>query len=184
LETFIEARAFVDDPQFADNRRAMLGSLGGAVIDPPMVDIVKAVNRFPHAFTLQSCCGHFVCHPGQDAHNRDRLPDTAVGAVTYRIAYLALCIENSSNGRALFGALEALAASDSAMVQFGSATWFWDQYRNSYALQVEPVRFQDKDQVAVAAAEARRIEAARDAFLMELTHTLEAHRLAVGGFGP
>lgn len=64
------------------------------------------------------------------------LSDT-VSEVEYRIAYLALCIENSAPGRMLYDSLQAIPAINPQNIQFGSAHWFWERQVNSYVLQVK-----------------------------------------------
>jgi len=92
--------------------------------------------------------------------------------VTYRIAYVALCIENSPEGKALLEDLKDISATDSEFIQFGSAEWFWDRQVNSYVLQVEPERYKDKDQVVIDYREALRIQDVRDNFFSELKNLL------------
>ena len=67
--------------------------------------------------------------------------------VEYRIAYIALGIENSDLGRALFRDLRKIPSIDPEYIQFGCAEWFWGRQVNSYALQVEPKRHMTEDKV-------------------------------------
>ncbi len=60
--------------------------------------------------------------------------------------------------------------SDPAFVQFGSADWFWDQWRNSYTLQVEPAAHRFKDQPHGGGA--MQVQRARDRFFEELRRVL------------
>ena len=88
------------------------------------------------------------------------------------IAYIALCIENSPKGKGLLEDLRDIAATDPEFIQFGSAEWFWDRQVNSYALQVEPERYMDKDQVTIDYWEALRVQDVRDSFFSELRNLL------------
>ena len=88
--------------------------------------------------------------------------------MSYRIAYIAFCLENSSRGLAFRDSLSQVTAVDPGYVQFGSPDWFWKQRVNSYALQVEPIAHQFKDEVILKAAEARPIQRARDLFFSKL----------------
>jgi len=173
LETFTEPKDFVDNPHYLQQRQASLATLDNVTIDGPIVDIVKSLQDLPYCFTLQSCYGHFVHTGQQDRNNTERLHISDSSAdVTYRIAYIALCIENSPEGKGLFKDLRDISVADSEFIQFGSAEWFWDRQLNSYALQVEPERYRDKDQVTIDYREALRVQDARDSFFSELRNLL------------
>jgi tRNA(Phe) wybutosine-synthesizing methylase Tyw3 len=60
METFIEARTLVPDPDYADRRRAYVRALDLESIDTPIVRLVDCLNKTHHCFTLQSCFGHFL----------------------------------------------------------------------------------------------------------------------------
>jgi len=168
METFAPARDLVADPGFARARRRALAALDPVEIDAPIRDVVAAFAALPHVFTLQCCCGHFLVDPGQDPHDCAPLPPCVSGPVTYRIAYLALCLENGPRGRALLASLARLPAIDPDYVQFGSPTWFWDRRPNSYALQVEPAAHMTQDEAVLSPAEALRTQAVRDRIFAEL----------------
>jgi hypothetical protein len=172
VETFTEPRKLVANPRFADERRAALGALDLGAVDEPIVDIIEAFSLLPHCYTLQCCCGHFLTTPGQDDHSLAPIPEGHVTAVRYRIAYVALCVENSDRGRALLDALSRVPAMDPSYVQFGSADWFWDQWVNSYTLQVTPVAHRFKDQAALATGEALHTQRVRDHFFDDLRFVL------------
>ena len=173
METFTEPKGFVDNPHYLQQRQESLATLDTHKIDGPIVDIVKSFQDLPYCFTLQSCCGHFMDSGQQDRHNTDHLYIADGSAiVTYRIAYVALCIENSPEGKALLEDLKDISATDSEFIQFGSAEWFWDRQVNSYVLQVEPERYKDKDQVVIDYREALRIQDVRDNFFSELKNLL------------
>jgi hypothetical protein len=163
----------VDHPRFAQDRQDALAALDLHAIDAPIVDIVEGFSQLPYCFTLQSCVGHFVCAPGQDSRNLDPLPVGKTGRVEYRIAYLACCIENSSRGKALRDALARIPETDPAHIQFGSPEWFWESHVNSYALQVEPSRFNNQDKVTLEYQEALDVQATRDVFFAKVRELLE-----------
>ena len=105
----------------------------------------------------------------QDRNSTERLPiSESIATVTYHIAYVALCLENSPAGKELLDDLMDIPAADPEFIQFGSADWFWARQVNSYALQVEPKRYMDKDQVTVDYREALHIQEVRDSFFSEL----------------
>lgn len=173
METFIESRPLVENPDYREQRRERLAGLSEGMIDEPIVDVIDALNRLPQCFTLQCCYGHFV-YPGQeDLQNLERLPETRiVTEVEYRIAYLAFCVEDSAPGRTLLEGLKTVASIDPDNVQFGCAEWFWEQQVDSYVLQVEPDRFKFQDKAFLGYEEALKIEKVRDAFFADLRKLL------------
>ena len=77
---------------------------------------------------------------------------------------MALCIENSSSGRRFQqGLMNIASVIDRDNIQICSAQWFWDQWPNSYAIQVMPERFKKSDSAQITYAEAREIAEVRDA---------------------
>jgi hypothetical protein len=94
--------------------------------------------------------------------------------VEYRIAYIALCIEESSSGKALFDDFRGIPETEPDYIQFGCAEWFWKRQVNSYALQVEPRRYMTKDKVRVGYKEALDIERVRNRFFDQLNKLLQA----------
>ena len=177
METFAGPRDLVDNPDYLSQRQASLASLDLETIDRPIVDIVADLNGLPYCFTLQSCYGHFVHAHQQDRMNAARLePADSTASVTYRLAYVALCIGNNALGKALLEDLRDMATADPEFVQLGSAEWFWDRQVNSYAVQVEPVRFKDRDEVILDYPEALRVQDARDALFADLRACLTGTR--------
>ena len=169
METFTEPKGFVDNPRYVQQRQASLAALDIDTIDAPIVDIVSSFQDLPCCFTLQSCYGHFIHAAQQDRNSTERLPiSESIATVTYHIAYVALCLENSPAGKELLDDLMDIPAADPEFIQFGSADWFWARQVNSYALQVEPKRYMDKDQVTVDYREALHIQEVRDSFFSEL----------------
>ncbi len=102
------------------------------------------------------------------------IPHGFSGSATYRIAYVAVCLENSERGQALRQSLARIPAIDPDYIQFGSAGWFWERRVNSYALQVEPRAHMLKDEAILGPAEARHTQAVRDLFFEELRVLLAA----------
>lgn len=162
METFGAPRDFVKNEQYTQNRKDALAALDLGSIDESIVDIVAGFAKLPHCFTLQCCYGHFVCAPEQDPHGPDPIPRGYGGPVRYRIAYIAFCLEDSHRGRTLRDSLARIAEISPGYVQFGSADWFWEQWVNSYALQVEPIAHQFKDEAILEPAEAFEVQRVRN----------------------
>ena len=57
-------------------------------------------------------------------------------------------------------------------IQFGSSGWFWERCVNTYVLQVEPARHNEKDEVILEKEEARQVQTTRDLFFNELKRLL------------
>jgi hypothetical protein len=166
LETFVEPKPFVRNPEYTEQRQTSLEALDIETIDRPIVDIVKNLQAL--------CYGHFVHAAQRDRNNTERLPDSGdVGSVTYRIAYIALCVENSADGKDLYRQLAEIPAANPDYIQFGSAEWFWARHVNSYALQVEPRRYMNKDQITIGYPEALRIQEARDTLFSEIRKVIQ-----------
>jgi hypothetical protein len=173
LETFTEPKELMENPHYQEQRRESLAGLSDDMIDAPIIDIINGFNRLPYCFTLQSCYGHFVYNNQKDPHNLQPLPDTdTVGKVEYRIAYLCLCVENSALGRGLLEALNESTAIDPQNIQLCCAEWFWERQVNSYALQVEPDRFKNRDTAILDYREALHIEKIRNEFFVQLRELL------------
>jgi hypothetical protein len=174
LETFTEPKEWVENTQYQFQKQRNLSGLSDGIIDKPIIGLINAFNTLPHVFTLQSCYGHFVYGDQKDPHNLNPLPHTkAIAEVEYRIAYIAFCLENSPSGRRLFEALRGVRAIDPENIQFCSAEWFWEGQANSYALQVEPDRFKDKDRATLHHQEALVIEKVRHAFFDRVDELLK-----------
>jgi len=175
LETFTEIKPFVDDPHYEERRQTYLGGLDMGTIDRPIAGLIGDLAGLPYCFTLQSCCGHFLYDGRDDPRNTEPLPVSGgITTVEYRLAYVALCIENSEPGRALFADLSRVPSIDPAYVQWGCAGWFWNTDPNSYVLQVEPARHMDKDRAPVPYQEALHLEATRDRFFTALRGIVRA----------
>lgn len=174
METFTEVKDFVDNQHYHKQRQESLSGLDINTIDEPIVEIISDFNKLPYCFTLQSCYGHFLHDDQKDPKNIEPLPvaDT-ITSVEYRIAYLALCIENSPDGITLFQNLKRFPAIDPEYIQFGCAEWFWRRQVNSYTLQVEPKRYMTKDKVTVDYLEALHIEKTRNEFFSKLKRLIK-----------
>jgi hypothetical protein len=174
METFIEPRELVNNPGFEKQRQRTLADLTDDMIDAPIVSVVRELNNLPFCFTLQCCYGHFVYDGRWDQHNLDPLPASEkISRVTYRIAYMAFCIDDCEAGRDLLDHLEHITTLDPENIQFCSAGWFWSRQVNSYALQVEPDRFKHKDKAVLDYKEALYIENLRNKFFPRLEKMLQ-----------
>jgi hypothetical protein len=171
METYTPPKKLVENPEYGEQRQKYLSELSDAMVDAPIIDVIQGLNALPFCFTLQCCYGHFLYRGQTDPNNLAPLPKESAMAgntVRYRIAYIAFCVECSQPGRALLEALKSVTAIDPANIQFCCAEWFWQRSVNSYALQVEPDRFKDRDWVDLAYDEALEIERVRNAFFNEL----------------
>ena len=93
METFTEARKFIENPYFDEERKTSLQELDLSTIDTPIVELVKGFSGLPYCFTLQSCYGHFLYTGQDDTYNTEPLPiDASVDSVEYRLAYLGVLI--------------------------------------------------------------------------------------------
>jgi len=169
LETFTAIKPLVDNPRYAGQRSKSLGELDIDTIDAPIRGLIANFTKLPYCFTLQSCYGHFLYDGQSDDNNIEPLsPSKGIIAVDYRIAYVALCIQDSQPGRKLFDDLSRIPAIDPEYIQWCCADWFRERQVNSYALQVEPDRFKMQDRAAVDYQEALHIQQVRDRFFREL----------------
>ena len=182
METFTEAKPFVNDQFFKKKREEVLIKLESLFesesIDAPIIEIIRDFTTLPHCFTIQSCYGHFVHNKQKDPNNVEPLSNyqDEISKVDYRIAYMAFCLQNNDLGRKLFDDLKAVIEINPAYVQFGSAEWFWERYVNSYVLQVEPERDKTKDRVYVRMKEALHIEKVRNEFFIEIQKIIQKHQ--------
>ena len=159
METFTELKELVNNPDYQDQRQKSLAGLSDVMIDAPIIDLIRGLNRLPYCFTIQCCYGHFVTKAQTDPHNLEPLPmNHTIDSVEYRIAYICLCIENSDQGKDLLAALGETPAIDPQNIQFGCAEWFWERQVNSYVLQVQPERFKHKDNDILENREALHIQ--------------------------
>ncbi len=170
MQTYTTAKAFIDDPGFESRRIETVKKLDIKAIDSPIVKIIDILSHVDHCFTLQCCWGHFV-HDGQsDQLSIAPLANyTDTTTVEYRIAYMAICIQNSPAGLRLHDDLKAIVHIDPAYIQFGCADWFWKQHVNSYIIQTEPKRFKRFDTAKVDIAEALHLQSVRNRMYQAIT---------------
>jgi hypothetical protein len=180
MKTFQQPKQFVHHPQYRRDRDDALAALDLGVIDTPIRGIISAFSQLPHCYTLQSCYGHFLYAGQDDPHCLFALPDSDVGMVRYRIAYIAVCIENSARGVRLCSQLNLVCEVDPEYIQFGSPDWFWERQVNSYALQVEPQRFLDSDVATVDYQEALHVQDVRKRFFDRIGDVLQEARRDIG----
>ena len=165
METFQSVKEFVPNPHFEQQRQKSLRQMDINTIDEPITDIVRGFAKLSYCFTLQSCFGHFLYNGQRDSANTGRLPLTdSIESVEYRIAYIALCIQENEQGRELYENLRVIVEIDPEYIQLGCAEWFWKRQVNSYAIQVEPEKHMTKDRAIVDYKEALHIEKVRDRF--------------------
>jgi len=177
VETFVEARPLVQDPSFEEHRRRALAELEVALssnaIDMAITDMIRRFSRIPYCFTIQSCHGHF--ENKENGAEVDLFSEAECGSLSsihYRIAYLAMCVQNSAEGKSLLEDLKSIADIEPDYIQFGSANWFWNRCPNTYVLQVEPSTCACKDAVDVSIEEARHLSETRDKFFKGLDAVL------------
>jgi hypothetical protein len=169
METYTQSRPLVSNPLYQEQRAESLRGLDLNTIDAPIADIIKSLAELPYCFTLQSCYGHFLGNKQSDPKNLDPVANLdKASSVEYRIAYIALCIQNNEAGAKLLQDLEDLTEIDPDYIQFGCAEWFWERQVNSYVLQVEPERYKMRDKAVVSFQEALHVERVRDRFFHEL----------------
>lgn len=169
METFTKPKELVENLEFQSQKDRVLKTLSPDMIEKPLLNLVNGFNSLPHCFTLQCCYGHFIYEDQSNPNNIEPLPvTTEIIGVEYRIAYIAFCIECSYLGKKLIDSLRSVPSIDPSNIQFGCANWFWNRQVNSYALQVEPQRFQDKDKVTLYYSEALIIEKVRNRFFKQL----------------
>lgn len=165
METSTAPKPFENYPDFQAAKKFALNSLDVTQIDDPLVSLINDLNKLPYLFTLQCCHGHFLTTDIREISDFDLL--STIDKIEYRLAYIAFCIENSSLGREFAQHLENIPLSvNPSLVHFCSAQWFWDQWVNSYILQIMPQRFIDKDNAVIDCHEANKIKQARDSFFL------------------
>lgn len=174
METFTALKGFVENPHYHEQRAEALSRLDIGTIDAPIDKVIRGFSKLAYCFTLQSCYGHFLHKQQRDPQNVAPLPtDDNITTVEYRIAYIALCLENNDSGKKLFRDLGKIPIIDQDYIQFGCAEWFWKRQVNSYALQVEPKRYMNKDKVFISYQEALHIENIKNRFFDALTNIVQ-----------
>ncbi len=174
METFIELKELVVNPHYEMQRKKKLAGLIDKMIDAPIVHLINCLNKLRHCFTLQCCYGHFLYNRQQEPYNIDPLPKmSGIDRVEYKIAYIALCVENSEPGVKFLETLKAVTLIDPKNIQYGCAEWFWKQQVNSYVLQVEPDRIKYQDRALLDYKEALYIETIRNEFFKQLNTIMQ-----------
>jgi hypothetical protein len=174
LETFCKIKKLEKNTDYYNQRQRSINSLNISTIDEPIIDLIKGFLKLPYCFTLQSCYGHFLYNGQRNAHNIKKIPlSKDIRSVEYRIAYIALCIQNNKPGKKLFEELSKVPQIDPRYIQFGCAEWFWESQVNSYALQVEPERFSTKDSIFIGYEEALHIEYIRKRFFEKIGNIIQ-----------
>ncbi len=174
METFSAPKRLIENPHYKGQRERSLRSLDLNVIDVPMQEIIRSLAKLSYCFTLQCCFGHFLYAGQENPHNLEPLTvSDKVTTIKYRIAYVAVCVENSHVGSEFLERLGKLPALDPGYIQFGCAEWFWKRQVNSYALQVEPQRFKQKDTCLVAYKEALHLEKIKQSFFIHLEQLIQ-----------
>jgi len=181
METFAQPKRLVHNPHFRRDHEQAAATLTLDIIDAPIRDVIAAFNALPHCYTMQSCYGHFLHAAQRDPRSLLTLPTSDTGAVEYRIAYIAFCVEESEAGLRLCSLLQQVTEIDPAYVQFGSPDWFWERHLNSYALQVEPERFKDRDVAMLEHGEALHVQEVRGHFFERLRNVAMAMEREIGG---
>jgi len=174
METFTGVKGFVPNPRYHNQRETCLGSLDRGDVDPPLIELINGLLALPYCFTLQCCYGHFLHTAQRNEKNLEALPiSNPAGTVEYRIAYLALCIQDNNAGKSLFTQLSEIPGLDPAYIQFGCAEWFWERQVNSYVLQVEPERYKTEDRISIGYQEAVHIQEIRNEFFAGLKRIID-----------
>jgi len=169
METFTKIKEFAEDPNYYEDREKSISKLKMASIDKPIIDLIKWFLKLPYCFTIQSCYGHFVYKGQKNPRNIKPLPKSNnIKTVEYRIAYVALCIQNSESGKKLFEKLSIVPQIDHKYIQFGCAEWFWGRQVNSFVLQVEPERYSTEDKIFIKYEETLHIEIMRNKFFKKM----------------
>jgi hypothetical protein len=182
METYTGVKPLVYNPGYTAGRKKAIDQLEVEIreghIDPPIIDLLSKISKFPFCYTLQSCYGHFVHEKQTNDQNYEPLAPyaTTISEVTWRIAYMAFCTENSRGGRAFCSALRELTTIDPRTIQIGCADWFRDQTVNSYVIQVSPERFRCQDSMVLSMNEALQVEHVRNLFYQRFHGMISAHR--------
>ena len=178
METYVKAKSLIENPDFNKHRKIALGELSFDAIDKPIVEIIQKITSISYCFTLQSCYGHFLYVGQKDPHNIEPVSLNARDQeVEYRIAYLAICVQNNSRGRKLLEDISKIQSIDQTNIQYGSAEWFWERQINSFVVQVEPEKFKWQDRCVVGYTEAIKLEEVRSLFWQEINGIADKHIL-------
>ena len=174
MQTYIEKKPLVNNPDFARQRETAIGKIDYNDIDTPIVELIRNIAKLKFCFTLQCCFGHFVYDDQQNIHNIEPLKQIEGSCeIEYRIAYIAFCVDYNKAGIELLAELEKIVNIDNDYIQFGCADWFWERQKNSYVLQVQPKRLKDQDKMIVDIQEAYHLEFVKRKFFSRLSLIIE-----------
>ena len=182
METFTPARPFTRHPGYLSDRKKAHRELEREIlmgsIDAPLLPIIQECFLITHFFSIQCCYGHFVHNLQPDTENL--VPPShykgKIETVRYRLAYLAVCIQDNIQGNEMYSDMEKLAADNPDYIQFGSADWFWERMVNTYCIQLEPERLKNKDSGVIPMEEAVHLEMLREDFFNHLASIIQKHR--------
>ncbi len=170
MDTYTELLPLKDDLNYQQQKKKRLGALALSTVDPSIAGLIGELNELSCCFTLQSCHGHFIQNGEERVSSADLKEKYAV---TYRIAYIAFCLEYSISGQEFYKACEEIAADNPENIQFCCAKWFCERQPNSYVLQVEPDRFKEQDFCTLGYREAVTVENIRNTFFLKIAATLK-----------
>ncbi len=170
MQAFAEPRGLESNAGFTAQREHALAHLSLEGLDCPLVDLVQRLTAVPWCFPVESCCGHFVILDGDHRRVLDRLPPLGASAkrVLYRVAYVALCIDDDPAGRELLRDLQAVPSIAPEQIQFGCVDHLWRRQVNTFVLQVVPWAHRFVDDVILSPAEARDVDEARSWYFARL----------------
>ena len=180
METFTSPKEFEEYLFFNQRKKEALkdfySELKKGLIDRPIIDILKDFNKIPYCFTMQGCYGHFVHKKQKDSHNLESISrHKQKSNIKYRIAYLAIGLDNNKSGKKMYNDLEKVKDINPDYIQFGSADWFNMKCPNNFILQVEPERDKYKDTSIVEKDEALKLEKAKTNMFDELRKIAKKH---------
>nr|WP_321257385.1 hypothetical protein [uncultured Pseudodesulfovibrio sp.] len=182
METFIPSVPLQNTSNFTQAKAQALKNLDTIPIDMPIKDIVISINKLPYCYTIQCCWGHFVNSKQPDKNNLEVVKKNDIDEkFEYRIAYLALSLENTSAGTFFLDDMKKIPSIvNSNYVQFGCAQWFLQRHINSYVLQVQPSDRAHIDSMTVPQKEALLIQSTRNVFwdtIRQRVHKLQNNPL-------
>lgn len=175
MQTFCSEKPLEYNPGFNAKKVRSLKEMSDVDIETPVVEVVNSLNKLPFCFTLQSCFGHFLIE-GENISDSFYFPYSYTDAkeFLYRISYVAICVDSVPESRRLLTLLrDILNKINTEYLQFGCAEWYWEQYVNSYVIQVQPWNRSNVDSLYVTTEEAQKIRTVRDHFWKIMAATLQ-----------
>jgi hypothetical protein len=182
VQAFTEPRIPEPNQDFARQREEALVRLDLEGLDCPLRDLVSRLAEMPCCFPVESCCGHYAILDGGRRRVFDSLPplNGSTTSVLYRVAHVALCLDDSPSGRDLLRELRAVPAIAPERVQFGCVDHLWERQINTFVLQVVPWPHRFVDDVLLLPAEATEVEEARRWFFNRLDDLVRDLRERLG----